>query len=110
MSIGRKIRKLRQEQDLTLKELAARVGISLSYLSDIERNRSNPSVDTLQSIASALGKPSGYFLDDEKKEAQPDPDEQFFLRAGKLTEDGKKKLYEFLEFVEQLEAKNKRKK
>jgi len=44
--------------------MADRVGISLSYLADIEKGRSNPSVDTLLGIARVLGKPAGYFLDD----------------------------------------------
>lgn len=60
---------------------------------------------TYEDLMTAAG-----YLEVDDESMQPDPDEQFFLRAGKLTEDGKKKLYEFLEFVEQLEAKNKRKK
>lgn len=108
MSIGSKIRELRLEHNLTLKELAAKVGISLSYLSDIEKNRSMPSVETLQGIASALYKPPSFFLDDTQ-DYKPDPEEQFFLRAGKLSEDGKKKLWDFLEYVEHWEAEHKRK-
>lgn len=64
MTIGAKIRNLREQYKLTLKEMADRVGISLSYLADIEKGRSNPSVDTLMGIARVLGKPAGYFLDD----------------------------------------------
>lgn len=109
MSIGNKIRELRLEYDLTLKELAARAGISLSYLSDIEKGRSNPSVDTLQNIADALGKSPSYFLDD-LSEHKPDPNEHFFLRAGKLSEDGKKKLWDFLDYVEHWETEHKKKK
>jgi repressor LexA len=64
MTIGAKIRNLREQYKLTLKEMADRVGISLSYLADMEKGRSNPSVDTLLSIARVLRKPAGYFLDD----------------------------------------------
>lgn len=64
MTIGAKIRNLREQYKLTLKEMADRAGISLSYLADIEKGRSNPSVDTLMGIARVFGKPAGYFLDD----------------------------------------------
>lgn len=63
MKVGSKIRILRKHQKLTLQELADRAKISLSYLGDIEKGRSNPSIDTLVSIASALGTPPGFFLD-----------------------------------------------
>ena len=63
MKIGLKVRNLREQNKLTLKELADRAGISLSYLGDIEKERSNPSVETLIKIAKALDKPAGYFID-----------------------------------------------
>ncbi|MCL6635255.1 MAG: helix-turn-helix domain-containing protein [Peptococcaceae bacterium] len=84
MTIGAKIRSLREHYRLTLKELAKRAGISLSYLADIEKGRSNPSVDTLTGIARVLGKPAGYFLDEKVDilavlESEPG----FFVAAGK---------------------------
>lgn len=55
MDIGSKIKTLRKESKLTQAELSLKANISRSYLADIERNRYNPSVDTLTSIAKALG-------------------------------------------------------
>ena len=65
MKVGSKIRFLRKQQKLTLQELSEKAKISLSYLSDIEKGRTNPSIGTLVSIARALGPPPGYFLDQD---------------------------------------------
>lgn len=54
MNIGSKIKELRKAQKLTQAELSLKANISRSYLADIERNRYNPSVDTLTSLAEAL--------------------------------------------------------
>ncbi len=55
MEIGRKIAKLRQEKNLTQKDLAKRAGISESYLSRIEEgNCHRPHNKTLSRIAYAL--------------------------------------------------------
>ncbi len=54
MTIGGNIKKNRNSKGLTQKELAEKANISRSYLADVERNRYNPSIDTLKSLASAL--------------------------------------------------------
>jgi transcriptional regulator with XRE-family HTH domain len=46
---------LRKERGLTLKELAARSGLSISYISDLEHGRASPSLATLRELAAALG-------------------------------------------------------
>lgn len=46
---------MRNQAGLTLKEAADGAGISLSYLSDLERGRTLPSLETLQSIANVYG-------------------------------------------------------
>jgi len=53
-SIGRVIRDARKTQDLTLKQLARRTGLSVSLLSQIERAESSASISSLYKIASAL--------------------------------------------------------
>lgn len=55
MNIGSKIKELRKENKLTQAELSLKANISRSYLADIERNRYNPSVDTLTNLAKGLG-------------------------------------------------------
>jgi transcriptional regulator with XRE-family HTH domain len=55
--IGERIRELRVEQELSVSELARRAGVSKSLVSQVEHNRTNPSVETVQAIAQALEVP-----------------------------------------------------
>lgn len=49
------VRAFRDHHGLSLRDLAERAGISLSYLSEIEHGRKPESVATLTRIAEALG-------------------------------------------------------
>ena len=55
LGIGRVVRQLREAQALTLAEAAASADISLAMLSRIETGGVTPSLETLVSLASALG-------------------------------------------------------
>ncbi len=52
--LGEKIRDLREERGYTLSDMAERAGLSISYLSEIERGAKRPSLKTLDKIATAL--------------------------------------------------------
>jgi transcriptional regulator with XRE-family HTH domain len=52
--LGRHVRALRLDQDLTLTALAEKIGISPSGLSQIERGKSEPSLGTLWRLGRAL--------------------------------------------------------
>ncbi|MFD6161320.1 helix-turn-helix domain-containing protein [Nocardia sp. NPDC060256] len=54
---GEVLRDERQDQDRTLAEVAAEVGMSKQYLSEIERGRKEPSSEMLHSICGALRLP-----------------------------------------------------
>jgi transcriptional regulator with XRE-family HTH domain len=54
-ALGRGIRSLRQRQKLTLSDVASATGVSVSLLSQVERGKTDPSLDTLRDIADALG-------------------------------------------------------
>ncbi len=55
MEFGARIRSLRKEHDLTLRELAEQVGINFTYLSKIESGKgAPPSEDTINSLARVL--------------------------------------------------------
>lgn len=56
------MRQLRKARQLTLKDLAAETGISLSHVSAIERGVSKPSVDVLHAIARALDVTPDWFF------------------------------------------------
>ncbi|AMA53326.1 helix-turn-helix domain-containing protein [Bacillus inaquosorum] len=55
MTVGQRIKAIRKERKLTQVQLADKANLSRSYLADIERDRYNPSLSTLESVASALG-------------------------------------------------------
>jgi transcriptional regulator with XRE-family HTH domain len=55
MTIGQRLREKRKEKELTLKQLAEAADLSVTYLSDVERDRTRPSIKTLMRIAEHLG-------------------------------------------------------
>jgi transcriptional regulator with XRE-family HTH domain len=54
-NVGQQLRARREDSGLSLRELARRLGISPSALSQIETGKSRPSVSTLYAIVSELG-------------------------------------------------------
>jgi transcriptional regulator with XRE-family HTH domain len=62
-SIGGRVKALRFDHGMTLAELGERVGLSTSYLSQIERDRANPSLTTLMDISRALNVDPRYFFE-----------------------------------------------
>lgn len=54
MSLGQRIRTLREAKDLSLRELAKKVKVSAAFLSDIELGRRFPSDAVLPSLAREL--------------------------------------------------------
>ena len=55
LEVGRRIKRLRQAQNITVQELTKRSGVSAGYLSEVERGLSAVSVDKLMQIAEGLG-------------------------------------------------------
>src|SRR5215831_7538288 len=65
VNVGSLIRRERQKQGLSLRELARRVGISASMLSQVETGRTRPSVSTIYAIATELGLSIDALLSDD---------------------------------------------
>src|SRR5579863_10386530 len=61
--VGAEIRGLRKARNLTLSQLAAASGLSIGYLSMVEREQAMPSIRSLLSIAHALGVTIGWFFE-----------------------------------------------
>ncbi|GIF05703.1 helix-turn-helix domain-containing protein [Actinoplanes siamensis] len=61
--IGSVLRRVRQRQGRTLKEVAADAGVSLPYLSEVERGTKEASSEILAAICRALGLPMTDLLD-----------------------------------------------
>src|SRR5258708_35902526 len=55
--LGTTIRRLREARQLSLKEVAERSGLTPSFLSQVERNLTSPSVASLRNVAQAFGVP-----------------------------------------------------
>ena len=64
--LGRRIRLARFERDMTLKDVAARCGMSATHISEVERGKTSPTVGALQRISMALGVKSSHFVREEK--------------------------------------------
>jgi transcriptional regulator with XRE-family HTH domain len=54
-AFGGRIREMRRKAGLTLQALADQAGISVGFLSQVERDKATPSLGTLASLAAALG-------------------------------------------------------
>jgi transcriptional regulator with XRE-family HTH domain len=53
-ALGDALRRRRQAQGRTLREVAAAAGVSLTYLSEVERGRKEASSEVLEAVCSAL--------------------------------------------------------
>ena len=54
LDIGGKVQSRRKEQNITLKELSERTGLSTGFLSQFERGMTTIAIDSLQNIAKVL--------------------------------------------------------
>jgi len=70
--LGERIRGLRKRQGLTLTDLAQRSELSVGYLSQLERDLSRPSVDTLLKISRCLGVNIQWFFSSKKEISETD--------------------------------------
>src|SRR5579859_6319342 len=71
--LGPRLRLVRASRQLSVRELARRVGCSASLISQIERGVSVPSVGVLYSLATELGSSLDYLLFGLESGAAPEP-------------------------------------
>ena len=64
-ALGRRLRELREGRRLRLRDIADRTGLSESFLSQLERGRTNASVASLLKIAEALDSSVADLFDDQ---------------------------------------------
>ena len=55
MNIDSTLKNIRKSQKLTLRDVASETGLSLSFISDIERGRVMPSIETCQKLCACYG-------------------------------------------------------
>jgi transcriptional regulator with XRE-family HTH domain len=63
MKFGHRIRALRRQRGMTLQQVGAKSGLSIPFLSQVERDKVSPAVASLAGIAKALGVSMSYFVD-----------------------------------------------
>lgn len=80
MDIGKKLKELRLQNDLTLGDLASRSELTKGFLSQVERNLTTPSIATLEDILEALGSNLSEFFREE-------PEPQLVFTAQEFFED-----------------------
>ena len=108
-SFGEFLRSLRENRELTLRQVEERVRVSNAYLSQIERGeRGIPNLKILKKLAEAYGVSVTELVDAAEKETDgapvsaesPEPDVAF-VSSGyeKLSKENKKHLTEFLQFL-----------
>lgn len=70
MNLGNAIKMCRARRGLTQAELATRAGLSVSYLSLLEKNKRDATVQTVKELSAALSVPLGilFFLAADKSE------------------------------------------
>jgi transcriptional regulator with XRE-family HTH domain len=60
--VGEQLRRLRQDQRRTLRDVSSAARVSLGYLSEIERGQKEPSSELLAAICTALDVPLSSLL------------------------------------------------
>ncbi len=61
--LGYQLRRSRKEASLTMQYVADNAGLSVGFISQVERGLTVPSLSSLRSIAGVLGKPISHFLE-----------------------------------------------
>lgn len=78
-TLGGDIRALRKARGLTLADLSERLGRSVGWLSQVERDLSEPSISDLRQMAGALGVPMSLLFGHDSAPAQ---EQGYVVRAG----------------------------
>jgi transcriptional regulator with XRE-family HTH domain len=66
-TLGQRIRDLRSNMRMTLKQVEQQSGLSATHLSEIERGRTSPTIGALVRIARAMGKDASFFLETDER-------------------------------------------
>jgi transcriptional regulator with XRE-family HTH domain len=75
-AIGARIKRKREQEELSIREVARRTGLTTSFLSLVENGKANVSLDSLRRIAEALEVQRLYFLTEDDEEAHNAGEEQ----------------------------------
>jgi transcriptional regulator with XRE-family HTH domain/KaiC/GvpD/RAD55 family RecA-like ATPase len=91
-NLGDKVRSLRKKLGMTQKELAEQVGLTPSFISQLEKNLISPSLDSLLRLSEKLDTQPIYFLTDDqsgpwqKMIIKPRERQEIHLKGAKVTD------------------------
>ncbi len=110
VDFGEVIKKIRTDRKLTLKAAAELTGIAEAYLWQLENGkRESPRPETIKKLADGYGVPPQHLLacggylpeqGDIKKEVESANNKYLFRGFEKLSQEGKKKLESYLQFLQ----------
>ncbi|MGQ0422233.1 helix-turn-helix domain-containing protein, partial [Bacillus sp. HC-Mk] len=66
MNIGSAIREIRQRRGITIAQICEGTGLSKGFMSQVENNKTSPSISTLETISNFLNVPLPYLLLEQK--------------------------------------------
>lgn len=94
MSIGKQIRNLRKEKNITQEQLASKLGVKRAVISKYENESVNINVNTLEKISSILGVTPSYLIGYDDKIEKSSPEYKLNYSFSQLNNIGKEKALE----------------
>ncbi len=97
MQIGKRIKEIRQQLNMSSRKLALTVGMSTGYLADIERGDKNPTIDMLKKICNVLNiSLADFFKDSDNEIIIPEHFKKFIIENKDLSPEQLEQLNIFL--------------
>lgn len=117
MSLGEKVKELREKKGMNQKELSKAADITQATISRIEKGKVNQlKSEALKRLANALGSTIDYLVDDKKDKLTPndimraDETAKYLFRGYEtLSSGGRKQLIDFVRFLEEKEREEEKK-
>jgi transcriptional regulator with XRE-family HTH domain len=85
-TVGSRIKEKRQDEGLSIRELARRSGLTASFISQVENEKANVSLDSLRRISDAMGVQMLYFLSEPGRQPELALEEQISIPMENITE------------------------
>ena len=98
--LGKKIKQIRKESNLTQADLAEKINVDFKYLSRIETGLSTPSLKTIEKIAEQLGVDCGLLFTFDKPLDKKMLEVEIYNKIKKYSPEKLKKLLEIITILE----------
>jgi transcriptional regulator with XRE-family HTH domain len=103
--LGKKIKQLRTNRNLTLDDLAKKIGTQKSYIWSVENGKiEKPSAESLAKIADALGTTVDALINEQDGSNKNQNKDVLYRNYSKLTEGDQKKIDDIIETFKKLQS------